>query len=146
MSDIEALSTLGLILDGGAPPVPRVRRPRPARRILLHRGQDVCVNPERDLDPLMLEPLLHHLRRHIRFEQQRRAGVTQAVERDHANLGSLQETSKLALPEIIRLQREAERVFTPVEVPSLLREHRAKVMVGGPFAILSSACWRLLPQ
>ena len=33
------------------------------RRILLHGRQGMGVDVERDLDPLMAEPLLHHLDR-----------------------------------------------------------------------------------
>ena len=39
------------------------------RCVLLHRGQDVRVDSERDLDSLVAEALLHDLRRHARLQQ-----------------------------------------------------------------------------
>lgn len=99
--------------------------------ILLHRRQRVRVDPERHLNPLVPQPLLDNMGRHSSLKQERRAGVSQPMERDPSYAGGLQHSVEFALTEFVGMERQAERFLAPVKVAPFLRKHQTKVVVGG---------------
>jgi uncharacterized protein (DUF3084 family) len=91
------------------------QRSQPASRILPHRRQHVGVDSEGHLDPLVPETLLHDMRRHAGFQQERGAGVPQPVHRDGADTGR-EDSLGLPLQANNLGQREFARVTKAAEV------------------------------
>jgi hypothetical protein len=92
-------------------------RPQTTGRILLHGRQHVRVDAERHLDALVSKTLLHHLRRYASFEHERGGRVSKPVQRDRPHGGRLDDPGELALPEVDRLEREAQRILAAVRAP-----------------------------
>jgi hypothetical protein len=89
-------------------------------RLVLHRRQHVPVDLQRNHDVLVAEPLLHEVRLCALREQQRRAGVPQAVHGDALHIGGLAQSIQ-AFVDACDPERRSERV-KDVLLPSLARE------------------------
>ena len=87
------------------------------------------VDIQRDLDPLVAESLLHHLRVDAVLEGDRCARVAQAVKFDRADTGFLQESRELTLTEVIDLEGISEAIRFLSYVRPFLREHEAVIPV-----------------
>ena len=77
----------------------------------------------------MSEALLDNVRWYAGLQEQRRAGVAQAMELDRPHLGRLQELPEFPLAQVVRLERISEGVPAPLEVLPLLGEDEPEVAV-----------------
>jgi hypothetical protein len=92
------------------------------RSILLHGRHRMRVDVERDLDPFVSQALLHDFDRDAGLQQQRRAGMPQAMKLDSPDSGCLDDPLVFMLPDVIQLERMPLR-YPPaaVDAPIHLR-------------------------
>jgi hypothetical protein len=74
-------------------------------RILLHRGQDVGIDPEGDFDALMPKSLLNHMYRHPGLQEQRRASMPEPMELDGLDTSLSEKSLEFPLSNSVTLQR-----------------------------------------
>ena len=72
------------------------------------------VDLQRRLDLRVSEALRNHVHGHAGFQRERRACVPQSMERNGAHLRGLDEAREFPLPEVVRLERQAERILALV--------------------------------
>jgi hypothetical protein len=108
------------------------QRPELLRCGLPHRRQHTGVNVQRDADVCMSEPSLHDVRWDASLQQQRCARVSQTMQCDRANVRGLDQPRELPLSDVVRLERQAQRCLTAVQVCPLAGEDEPKVVIGDP--------------
>jgi hypothetical protein len=97
---------IALVSDPWTRPEP-VPAPEGRGGLALHRRQDVRADLERHRHPRVAEAITDNVDRLLGGEQERRARMPQAVERDRLHAGGLDQGGELALPEVVDLQRVA---------------------------------------